>query len=600
MAVYVKTAGGWVEVTNTAPNIRVKTGASTWTEASVVYVRNASGWQIVWDNAATPPVYSSSSSAASGAGSPDKSTFTLTWTQPTIYNFNRYEFSSDGGATWSNPSTNAALRTYTWTNLNSSTSYTFGVRVITNSGRTGDMLYTATTANGNPQPVTSLSSSNVTPTQADISWTASSSTDLAATNRYEIWASGATSPTFSQNGTTRTITGLTQNTSYTYTVFAVDSGGLKSSGVSVTFTTTNAPPASPSVAGSSKQDDSTSRTTTAAVQKGLTFAVSYSGEPVSAVAQLRNGANNTTLQTIELYGTGNRQTSFSQNVSFGGLSENTSYICRVVVTDANSASTTTDSAAYTTNPAYEYERTATANYAFSDVYLTPERGPNQLAMRASSSYTGRNANEVFSPNGGWVSGTNSASESGTAFEYIAWPWNWSFSGLPRYITYNTRPAGGSLASSTIQARWICGFRYRIWENASIKDIKMYVSLGRNYTTTISGVDWSNNGAVLGTIPYGGGNGYNTAYTYYAQNNVSGDDLYFEPDPNEISHLPSANFFPTQYYEWEGSGLIIKFTGTRLSTHTGGYPYSTGYRQTCVGMAVKAMYISSVTETPYYR
>jgi hypothetical protein len=597
MAVYVKTAGGWTEVTNTAPNIRVKTGASTWTEASIVYVKNASGWQVVWDNAATPPLYSSSSTAAAGAGSPDKSSYTLNWTQPTVYSFNRYEFTSDGGTTWGSPSTNAALRAYTWTNLDSSTSYTFGVRVVTNSGRTGELLRTDTTANGNPQPVTSLSSSGITPTQADISWTASTSTDLAASNRYEIWASGATSATFSQNGTSKTITGLTQNTSYTYTVYAVDSGGLKSSGVSVTFTTTNANPPAPTVSGLSKQDDGTSRTTTAAVQKGLTFSVSYSGEAVSAVAELRNSANTQTLQTVTLYGTGNRQTSINQNVSFTGLSESTSYICRVVVTDANSGSTTTDSAAYTTNAAYEYERTASDNWTVADVPLTQDRGPSALAMRASSSVSGRSANSVFSPNGGWVSGSNTASESGTSYEYIAWPFDWSWSGVDRYITYYTRPAGGSLVTNTVQNRFICGFRYSIWVNASIKDIKMYVSLGRGYTTSVNATDWSNNGAVLGTIPYGGGNGYNTAYTYYAQNNSTGDG---GGDPNEIDHLPSAYFFPTQAYEWEGSGLLIKFTGTRLSTHTGGYSYSTGFRQTCTGMAVKMLYRSSVTETPYYR
>jgi hypothetical protein len=587
MAIHVKTgASTWTEVTNTAPNIKVKTGASTWTDASLVYVKTGAGWQLVWDNAATPPLYSSSSTAASGTGSPDKSSFTIVWTQPTIYSFSKYQFTSDGGATWGGDVTNAGLRTYTWTNLNSSTSYTFGVRTVTVSGRTGEMLYTATTANGNPQPVTSGSSSSITPTQATISWTASTSTDLAASNRYEIWAAGATSATFSQNGTSKTITGLSQNTSYTYTVYAVDSGGLKSSGMAISFSTTNAPPSSPTATGLSKQDDTTSRTTTGAVQKGLTFSVAYSGEAVSAIVHLRNSANTTNLQTVTLYATNNRQTSFSNTVSFTGLAASTSYICRVVVTDANSASTTTDSTAYTTNATFEYERTASKTFSsgWTDVFGVP-------GLRSSTAQTGYEASKVVGGNG-WISLGNSASESGTAFEYIAWPFDWSWTGLPRTVTYNTRPAGGSLTSTTEQARFLAGFRYTLNGNAPIKDIKMYVSLGKGFVVggavvgASSPVDWSNGGAVLGTIPYGGGNGYNTPYTYYKQNDTG---------TASFEHVPVANFFWTQAYEWEGSGLIVKYSGTKLSTYTG----LTNYRQSATSFGVAVVWFT-VTETPYYR
>lgn len=583
MAIHVKTgASTWTEVTNTSPNIRVKTGASTWTEASLVYVKTGSGWQLVWDNAAVPPVYSSHSSSALGTGSPDKSSFTIVWTQPTIYSFSKYQFTSDGGATWGGDITNAGLRTYTWTNLNSSTSYTFGVRTVTVSGRNGEMLYTATTANGNPQPVTSGTSASATSTGATISWTASTSTDLATTNRYEIWAAGATSATFSQNGVSKEITGLSQNTTYTYTVYAVDSDGLKSSGVAISFTTTNANPPAPTLTGNYlKAHDTTSRTTTGAVRKGLTWRVQYTGEAVSMTYELFtwNGSSYVSYTTGTLYATNNRQTSVDTTLAFTGLLASTDYYLRVTATDANSGSTNSTIVGGTTYAAFEYERTITKTPAggWSDVFGVP-------GLRSSSATTGYEASKVVGGNG-WISGPNSGSFGGTNFEYIAWPFDWSWTGLPRTVTYQTRPPGGNLVSTTEQARFVSGFRYTINGNAPLKDICMYVSLGKGFVVggavvgSISPVDWSNSGSVLGTIPYTGSNGYNTQYTYYKQNDTG---------TASFENIAGA-------YEWEGAGLIVKYSATRLSTYTG----LTNYRQSATSFGIWVTWFT-VTENLFYR
>lgn len=599
MAIHVKTgASTWTEVTNTAPNIRVKTGASTWTEASLVYVKTSSGWQLVWDNAAVPPVFSSSSSSALGTGSPDKSSFTIVWTQPTIYSFSKYQFTSDGGATWGDDITNAGLRTYTWTNLNSSTSYTFGVRTVTVSGRNGEMFHTATTANGNPQPVTSGTSASVTSSGATISWTASTSTDLASTNRYEIWAPGATSATFSQNDVSKAITGLSQNTTYTYTVYAVDSGGLKSSGVAISFTTTNANPPAPTLTGNyAKAHDTTSRTSTADVRKGLTWRVQYTGETASMTYELFtfNGSNYVSYTTGTLYATNNRQTSVDTTLVFTGLLASTNYYLRVTATDANSGSTNSSLVVGTTYAAFEYERTATSVWA--STWVDVNQVVTTANLRRSSIAPNFDQNNVGTGNAnGWISGPNDNPSDSTSFEWIAWPFNWATwaPSIPRYVTYNTRPAGGNLVESTDQSRWIVGFRYGLNTNANPKNVIMYVSLGKDYDATkpvvggTSTTTWDSGAVAL--IPYNpnAAGAQNTYYAFTMQNNVT--DSSFE-------YVPMANFFWTAIAEWEGNGLIVRYTSTRLATYSG---YAlTKWRASAVSFGLRILY-RTITETAYYR
>ena len=597
MAIYVKTgASTWTEVTNTAPNIRVKTGASTWTEASLVYVKTSSGWQLVWDNAATPPVLSYSTTAASGTGSPDKSSFTIVWTQPTIYSFSKYQFTSDGGATWSGDNANAGLRTYTWTNLNSSTLYSFGVRTVTVSGRTGELFHTATTANGNPQPVTSGISAIQNSSGASISWTASTSTDLASTNRYEIWAPGATSATFSQNGVSKSITGLSQNTTYTYTVYAVDSIGLKSSGVAISFTTTNANPPAPTLTGDyAKAHDTTSRTSTADVRKGLTWRVQYSGEAVSMTYNVYtwNGSSYVDYTSGTLYATNNRQTSVDTTLAFTGLLASTNYYLRVTATDANSGSTNSTIVGGTTYAAYEYERTATSNWhsTWVDVF----QGFGSVGLKRSSIANGFDQGNVGTGNvNGWISASNANPSDVNSYEWIAWPFDWATwaPSVPRYVTYNTRPAGGNLVEHTDQSRWIVGFRYGLNTNAFNKNVIMYVSLGKGYDSArqvVGGnslVTWDT--GAIGTIPYVGNNAQNTYYMFNTQNNTV---------DNSFEYVPFANFFWTQIAEWEGSGLVVRYTSTRLATYSG---YGlTGWRASAVSFGLRILY-RTITETAYYR
>ena len=76
----------------------------------------------------------------------------------------------------------------------------------------------------NPTAPTNLTSSNNTNTTIDLIWTAS--TDNVAVTLYDIYVDGAAYSTSTVNSAT--VSGLTINTTYNFTVYAKDAAGNKS------------------------------------------------------------------------------------------------------------------------------------------------------------------------------------------------------------------------------------------------------------------------------------------------------------------------------------------------------------------------------------
>jgi hypothetical protein len=87
-----------------------------------------------------------------------------------------------------------------------------------------------------PNNVTNLTTSNVTQTTLTLSWTASSSSDVAA---YDVF-NGSTF-VVTVMSTNYNVTGLSASSSYTFTVKAKDTAGNIASGTSVAVTTSSAP-----------------------------------------------------------------------------------------------------------------------------------------------------------------------------------------------------------------------------------------------------------------------------------------------------------------------------------------------------------------------
>jgi len=89
-----------------------------------------------------------------------------------------------------------------------------------------------------PTPPTSLTSSNVTETTVDLSWTAS--TDNVGVTGYDVYKDGALLG--SVTGTTSQVTGLTSSTAYSFYVTAKDAAGNISGASNTVNITTNTPP----------------------------------------------------------------------------------------------------------------------------------------------------------------------------------------------------------------------------------------------------------------------------------------------------------------------------------------------------------------------
>jgi hypothetical protein len=163
---------------------------------------------------------------------------TLNWTASTgatsydIYN----------GATLLGNTTSA---TYNVTGLTAATQYTFKVVAKNSSGSSTGVTTTVTTASASdttpPNDVTNLAAGTATINSIPISWTLSSSNDVA---NYEVAYSsnGGTSYTVASNAvnassTSYTINGLTAGTTYTIRVVAIDTSSNRSTGATITKAT---------------------------------------------------------------------------------------------------------------------------------------------------------------------------------------------------------------------------------------------------------------------------------------------------------------------------------------------------------------------------
>ena len=129
---------------------------------------------------------------------------------------------------------NVTGTTYAVSGLTVGTQYTFSVRAKDTSGNvaTGTTVTATTVDTTSPSNVTGLNYSNLSTTSVNLTWTASASNDVTG---YDIY-NGATLVTNTAS-TSYTVTGLTQNTNYTFTVKAKDTSGNAASGSSINLTT---------------------------------------------------------------------------------------------------------------------------------------------------------------------------------------------------------------------------------------------------------------------------------------------------------------------------------------------------------------------------
>ena len=134
-----------------------------------------------------------------------------------------YEYFLDGSSVGTTTSTSVTV-----TGLSENTAYSFNVRAFDAVGNNSALSNTANAStNGDTQaPSTplNLAASNETTTTVDLSW--SSSSDNVGVTGYEIFMDGTSLG--NATGTTATVTGLLENTTYAFTVRAFDAAGNNS------------------------------------------------------------------------------------------------------------------------------------------------------------------------------------------------------------------------------------------------------------------------------------------------------------------------------------------------------------------------------------
>ncbi len=278
----------------------------------------------------------------------------LSWTASTsaigIANYVVQRCQAAGCTTFAQVATPAGT-SYGDTGLSASTSYSYRVQAVDTAGSLSSFSSTATASTqAAPPPTapTNLAATAASASQINLSWTASTSA-IGIANYIVQRCQGGGCTTFAQvatpTGTSYSDTGLTANTSYSYRVEAVDTGGNLSSFSSTATAVTQAPPTAPT---------NLTATASSMTQINLSWTASTSAIGIANyIVQRCQGAGCATFA----------QVATPTGTSYGdtGLSASTSYSYRVQAVDTAGNLSSFSTPASATTPADTQPPTAPTN-----------------------------------------------------------------------------------------------------------------------------------------------------------------------------------------------------------------------------------------------
>ncbi|SDE67635.1 Fibronectin type III domain-containing protein [Pricia antarctica] len=221
-----------VTATSTSPLIRIYTSnaATSSTAGNTIFIDNVSILRVNSDSAPPSAVTTLAATGTTATGTQ------LSWSASTDnIGVTGYQVFRNGTQIGTPVGT-----AYTVTGLTQSTSYAFTVRAVdaagnvSAAGNTVNVTTTQGTDSAPPSAVTTLTATGTTATGTQLSWSAS--TDNIGVTGYQVFRNGTQIGT--PVGTAYTVTGLTQSTSYAFTVRAVDAAGnVSAAGNTVNVTT---------------------------------------------------------------------------------------------------------------------------------------------------------------------------------------------------------------------------------------------------------------------------------------------------------------------------------------------------------------------------
>lgn len=271
----------------------------TTTSCTVTGLTNGTSYEFqvaAINNAGTGP-YSAASSPAVPSTTPGAPTgltcssaastqSVLTWTAPasnggaTITGY-EVQYSSDGGSTWST-ATSSATSPYTLTGLTNGTTYECQVAAINPSGTgafSAPASFVPSTTPSAPTAVTATAGN----TQVTVYWGTPTSNGGAAISGYTVSTAPGGSTCSTKGAASCVISGLSNGTSYTFTVTATNASGV-GPGATVTATPATTPGAPTGVTATSGNAQATLSWTAPASNGGsavTSYTVTYSNSPYS-------------------------------------------------------------------------------------------------------------------------------------------------------------------------------------------------------------------------------------------------------------------------------------------------------------------------------
>lgn len=339
--IWIKTGSStWSQVSeNNNSEFGIQTEEDVWPKAEIVYVKTgATTWTEAWNRIPPTPVIVDYAA--------DERQITIYWESGTDdevpFDFSKWQFTTNNGATWIDDDSNKYLRQKTITGLLEGTSYYIGVRAVDSAGKTAQAIQLMTTDNVPPDSPYNITVDSRTQTTLTVSW----DFDVVPPDfyRWRFSSNGGSTWSDSTNSALRTYTfsGLTAGNLYNLVV-RVEDTGANTADDSVEEYTLPPTPAAPTLtngrdgwaidnfavlqsdidAGIGSLDD---------VTRSISCTVSYNGKANNQYCyyELLDSANNS-LETSDNFDLVTTTTTL--DYEFTGLIRNTDYKVRLVSVD---------------------------------------------------------------------------------------------------------------------------------------------------------------------------------------------------------------------------------------------------------------------------